>query len=70
MKTLLMILMIVFTAPVHAQETNHCHYPESWEQWEELIKNTHIPWTFKCCLWFGLGFEKRLKRDIGSLQTS
>jgi hypothetical protein len=35
---LLLILMIFLTLPVHAQETNYCHDPETWKEWEALVE--------------------------------
>jgi hypothetical protein len=33
-----LILMIIFTLLAYAQETNYCHDPESWKEWDALIE--------------------------------
>jgi hypothetical protein len=38
MKTLLLILILLFTLPLQAQETNYCHDPESWKEWDALVE--------------------------------
>jgi hypothetical protein len=35
---LLIFLMIIFTPQAHAQETNYCHDPESWKEWDALVQ--------------------------------
>ena len=35
---LLILLMISFTLPVYAQETNYCHDPETLKQWDALVE--------------------------------
>jgi hypothetical protein len=35
---LYLILMIVLTLPAYAQETNYCHDPESWQEWDALVE--------------------------------
>jgi hypothetical protein len=34
----LLLLMLLFTLPAYAQETNYCHDPKSWEEWDALLE--------------------------------
>jgi hypothetical protein len=35
---LLLLMMLLFTLPLQAQEPNYCHDKESWKEWDELIE--------------------------------
>lgn len=39
MKNLIFLtLMFLLILPAYAQETNYCHDPESWTEWEALVE--------------------------------
>lgn len=33
----LLLLMLLFTLPAQAKETNYCHDKESWKEWDEFV---------------------------------
>jgi hypothetical protein len=39
---LFLLLILLFTLPLQAQEPNYCHDKESWKEWDELVaKHPH-----------------------------
>lgn len=62
MKTLILILMIVFTMPGHALKTNHCHYLEPWEQWDVLIKKYLHNMDVQMLHVFRIGLCKKIEK--------
>jgi hypothetical protein len=71
MKTILfLLLMIVFTLPVHAQKTNYCHDPESWKEWDELVEKYPHDMDIQMLHAVRIGICKKIEDGSISFETA
>jgi hypothetical protein len=67
---LLLILMIAFTLPIHAQGPNYCHDKESWEEWDELIEKYPHNMDIQMLHAVRIGFCKKIEDGSIDFETA
>jgi hypothetical protein len=67
---LLLVLMLLFTLPVHAQETNYCHDPETWIEWDELVEKYPHDMDIQMLHAVRIGICKKIEGGSISFETA
>jgi len=66
----LLLLMLLFTLPVHSQETNYCHDPETWKEWDELVAKYPHDMDIQMLHAVRIGFCKKIEDGSISFETA
>jgi len=71
-KILLILIIMIFTAPVFAQDQdeNYCHDKESWKEWDELIQKRPHDMDIQMLHAVRIGFCKKVEDGTISFETA
>lgn len=70
MKVFILILILLCTLPVHAEETNYCHDPETWEEWNELVEKHPHNMDIQMLHAVRIGFCKKIEDGSIDFETA
>ena len=69
-KILLILILVIFTAPVFAQDKNYCHDKESWKDWDELVQKYPHDMDIQMLHAVRIGFCKKIEDGTIIFETA
>jgi len=70
LKVFILILILLFTLPVHAEEKNYCHDPETWKEWNELVAKYPHNMDIQMLHAVRIGFCKKIEDGSIDFETA
>ena len=69
-KILLILIFVIFTTPVSAQDENYCDDKESWNEWSELVHKYPHDMNIQMLHAIRIGFCKKIKDGTISFEVA